>query len=303
MAVMNRANCPKGLEEGINTFFGMEYKQHPEEWRGCFDIESSKKAWEEDVIMTGFGAAQVKDEGGTIAYDMGQEGWSSRYNHETIALAFAITEENIEDQLYVKMSQKYGRALARAMQHTKEIKGASIFNNGYSASYLGGDGKALLATDHPLIGGGVGSNKLATPADFGETSLENIMIQIRKAVDDRNVPIALRPTGLILPPELEWDAIRLLKSDYRVGTSDNDINAINSKGVFREPKIITRLTDADAWFVKTDANDGLKHMNRVAIQRGTEGDFETGNMRYKSRERYSFGWTDWRSTYGSEGTP
>lgn len=300
--MMNRAAFPKGLEEGINAFFGMEYKQHPEEWRGCYDVEGSDKAYEEEVIMTGFGAAQVKSEGGTIAYDMGQEGWSSRYVHDTIALAFGITEEAIEDNLYVKLAQKYGRALARAMQHTKEIKGASIFNNAFDAGYAGGDGKALLADDHPLIGGGTFSNILASPADFGETSIEQILVQIRKAVDDRNVPIALRPTGLILPPETEWDSIRLLKSEYRVGTADNDINAINSKGVFNEPDIITRLTDANAWYVKTDCPEGLKHFNRVSIQRGTEGDFETGNMRYKSRERYSFGYSDSRGLYGSAGS-
>jgi len=301
MAVMNRANFPAGLQEGINAWFGMEYKQHPEEWRSCFEIDGSKKAYEEDVQMVGFGAAQVKAEGGTIAYDEGQEGYTSRYTHETIALAFNITEEAIEDNLYMKLSQKYGRALARAMQHTKEIKGAAVYNNGFSGSYLGGDGKALLAVDHPLDGGGSSSNKLATPADFSETAIEQILIQIRKSVDDRNVPIATRPTGIILPPELEWESVRILRSVLRVGTGNNDINAINAKSVFSDPDVVTRLTDPDAWFVKTDCPESMKHFNRVAIQRGTEGDFETGNMRYKARERYSFGWSDWRGVYGSEG--
>lgn len=301
MAIMNRASMPKGLQEGINTFFGMEYTQHPEEWRGCYDVEGSSKASEEDVLMVGFGAAQHKDEGGGVSYDQGYEGWASRYVHKTYALAFAITEEAVEDNLYVKLSQKYGKALARAMQHAKEIEGAAVFNNGFSGSYLGGDGKALLATDHPLMGGGVFSNTLAIAADFGETALEQIQIQIRKAVDDRNVPIALRATGLILPPELEWDADRLLMSEFRIGTANNDINAINKKNNLRDPSIVTRLTDPDAWFVKTDAPDGMKHFNRVSMQKGTEGDFETGNLRYKARERYSFGWTDPRGLFGSEG--
>ena len=299
---MNRATCPKGLQEGINAWFGMEYKQHPEEWRGCYEVEGSKKAYEEDAMMVGFGAGQRKDEGGTIAYDAGQEGWSSRYMHKTFALAFGITEEAIEDNLYAQLAQKYGRALARAMQHAKEIEGAAPFNNAFDVNYLGGDDKPLLVVDHPLVGGGVASNTLSTPADFGETGIEQMLIQIRNMVDDRNVPIALRPTGLVLPTEVEWDSIRLLKSEYRVGTSDNDINAINSKGVFKEPDIITRFTDPDAWFIKTDAPDGMKHFNRVSIQRGTEGDFDTGNMRYKARERYSFGWTDWRGLFGSAGS-
>ena len=299
---MNRATFPKGLEEGMNAWFGMVYKDYPEEWRPCFEVDNSRKAYEEDALMSGFGAAQVKAEGGGVAYDEGAEGWSSRYVHETIALAFSMSEEVIEDNLYFQLGVKYAKALARAMQHTKEIKGAAIFNNAYSGSYLGGDGKSLLATDHPLLHGGVFSNKLATPADFGETSIEDILVQIRKAVDERNVPIALRPTGLVLPPELEWDSLRLLKSELRIGTGNNDINAINSKGVFSEPSIVTRLTNAKSWFVKTDVNDGLKHFTRVAVQKGKEGDFETGNMRYKSRERYSFGWTDPRGLYGSEGT-
>ncbi len=298
---MNRATFPKGLEEGMNAWFGLEYKQHPEEWRGCYEVDTSNKPFEEDAVMSGFGAAQVKAEGGAVAYDQGAEGWSARYTHETIALAFAITEEAIEDHLYFKLAQKYSKALARAMQHTKEIKGAATFNNGFDSAYVGGDGIELLATNHPLLGGGTQSNELATPADMSETALEQILIQIRTCVDERSVPIALRPLGLILPPELEWEEIRLMKSDQRVGTANNDINAINSKGVFNEPSIVTRLSDADAWFVKTDANDGLKHYNRVSIQKGKEGDFETGNVRFKSRERYSFGWSDFRGVFGSAG--
>ena len=273
-----------------------------EESVGCFDIEGSNKAEEQDALITGFGAAPVKPEGSAVSYDEGREGWSARYVHETIALAFAITEEAIEDNLYFKLGPKYSKALARAMQHTKEVKGAAIFNNAVTAGYTGGDGKVLLATDHPLQGGGTASNKLATPADLSETSLEDILIQIRKTVDDRNVPISLQAKCLVLPPDLQFVDARLLRSVLRPGTGDNDINAVRSLGMFKEEsKIVTRLSDADAWFVKTTCPDGLKHMRRKKISRKREGDFETGNMRYKARERYSFGWTDWRGVFGSEG--
>lgn len=303
MSVMNRATFPKGLDEGLNTHFGLEYKRHAEEWRMCFEVDNSSKSDEEEVLITGFGAAQVKGEGAPVAYDQGIEGWSARYVHETIALAFAITEEAIEDHLYFKLGPKYARALARAMMHTKEIKGAGIYNNAFSGSHLGGDGKSLLATDHPLLGGGTMSNKLSTPADIGETAIEQLLIQIRKTVDDRGVPIAIMPEKLIIPPELEYTAIRLLESPRRAGTADNDVNAIERKGIFDAPHVVTRLTDPDAWFIKTDVMDGLKHFNRVGMKNGREGDFETGNVRYKARERYSFGWTDPRGLFGSEGAP
>ncbi|MCB1792546.1 MAG: hypothetical protein KDJ24_19720 [Gammaproteobacteria bacterium] len=302
MAVMNRSSHSLDLQEGLNTHFGMGYRQHMIEWDKVFDTEDSRKAFEEDVLETGFGAAQIKAEGSNIAYDRGMQGWTARYEHETIALAFAITEEAIEDNLYQRMGPKYAKALARALQHTKEIKGASILNHAFDTNYAGGDGKPLIAADHPLLGGGVGSNILGTPADIDEASIEQLLIQIRKCVDDRNVPIALRAMKLVVAPEDEYDSIRLTRSTMRVGTANNDISAIVAKGVFNEdPITITRLTDPDAWFIKTDAPDGLKHMRRVRVKRGVQGDFESGNMRYKARERYSFGWTDWRSIFGSQG--
>lgn len=300
MSVMNRAQFAKQLQLGLNAIFGMAYRELTPEWTQVFPVESSSKAYEEDVLMTGFGAAQVKAEGSAISYDEGAEGWSARYEHITIALAFAITEEAQEDNLYTTLGPKYAKALARAMAHTKEIYGANVLNNAFSTSYLGGDGKALLADDHPLLGGGTFSNMLATPADLSETAIEDLLIQVRKAKDDRGVPIALSPTGLILPPELEYTAHRILQSPQRVATANNDINAIKSKGIFgKAPVVITRLTSASNWFLKTDCLDGLKHFKRKGITRGTEVEFSTGNISYKSRERYSFGWTDPRSLYGS----
>lgn len=302
MAVMNRAQFAKELQEGLNTVFGLDYKQYPEEWRKIFDVSSSKKAFEEDLLVSGFGAAQVKQEGASTAFDSGAEGWTSRYNHETIALQFAITEEAIEDNLYMSMGAKYAKALARSMQHTKEIKAAAVLNNAFSSSFLGGDGKALLATDHPLLGGGTYSNKLATPADFSEAALEDILIQIRKAVDDRGIPLALSPKMVIVPPEVEYTAIRILGSTLRSGTADNDINAVGSKNIFAKmPEVITRLTDPDAWFVKTDCPEGLKYFDRVALKKRVQIDHDTGNYKYLVRERYSVGWSDPKALWGSEG--
>lgn len=302
MSAMNRTTFAKDLEEGLNAHFGMAYNDRPQEWTMIFDVEGSDRAFEEDVLETGFGAAQVKAEGAAVGYDEGMQGWTSRYVHETIALAFAITEEAIEDNLYTRLGPKYSRALARAMKHTKEIKGASVLNNAFSALHPGGDGVPLLSTAHPLLNGGTFSNMLLTPADLSEQAIEDLLIQIRKATDDRGVPISLMAQKLIVPAELEYDSIRLTRSTMRVGTADNDISAIVSKGVFNtDPNTITRLTDPDAWFIKTDCPDGLKHMRRVALKRGMQGDFDTGNMRYKARERYSFGFTDPRALYGSEG--
>jgi Mu-like prophage major head subunit gpT len=305
---MTRAQFAKLLQDGLNTVWGLEYKQYPEEWRRLYQVETSKKAFEEDQLVTGFGAAVVKGEGAGISFDEAQQGWTSRYQHETIALAFTITQEAVEDNLYMTMGAKYAKALARSMQHTKEIKGAAILNNAFNAGFVGGDGKSLLAIDHPLVGGGVQSNKLATPADIAEASLEDILIQIRKTRDDRGIPIALRPTDLVIPPELEFTAIRLLESTLRPGLQAgataalNDVNAINRKSVFgKEPIIITRLTDADAWFVKTDVNDGMKMFQRVAIATKMEEEFNTTNWKYRARERYSYGWSDFRGLYGSEG--
>lgn len=299
---MNRNTFRRDLEDGLNAHFGMGYHDHPEEWRQVFDVESSSKAFEEDVREFGFGAAQVKAEGKAFAMDEGGQGWMARYVHETIALGFAITEEAVEDNLYQKLGPKYAKALARAMKHTKEIKGAAILNNAFSTAHPGGDGKPLLAADHPLLGGGTYSNILDTPADLAEAAIEDLLIKIRRAVDDRGVPIALMPTAMIIPPELEYESTRILRTARRPGTELNDINAIVSKGIFSsDPRIVTRLTDTSAWFIKTDAPEGLKHYTRVALKRGMEGDFDTGNMRYKARERYSFGWTDPLSLYGSAG--
>jgi len=298
---MNRANFAKLLQQGLNTVWGLEYKAHPEEWRKFFMVENSEKAFEEDQLVYGFGGAVVKDEGASVTYDDGGQAWTSRYNHETIALAFNIPEELVEDNLYMQTGSKYARALARSMQHTKEIKGAGILNNGFSTT--GGDGVALLSASHPLAGGGTASNLLSTPADISEASLEDILVQIRKAVDDRGIPIALKAVDVIIPPELEYVVCRLLDSNMRPGTADNDVNAINKKGIFgKEPIVVTRLTDPDAWFIKTDANDGLKMFQRKGVQNKTEQDFNTGNYRFKSRERYSFGWTDWRGLFGSSGS-
>lgn len=302
MAVMNRSQFARQLEEGLNVVFGLDYRQHPEEWRGLFDIENSKKASEEDQLVTGFGAAVNKAEGAGVTYDEAQEAWSARYVMETIALAFEITEEAIEDNLYMSMGAKYSKALSRSMQHTKEIKGAAVYNNAFNSAFVGGDGKSLLAIDHPLVNNETFSNMLATPADFSETALEDILIQIRKAKDDRGIPVALKPKCIALPPELEYVATRILNSSLRPGTADNDVNAINSKGIFSaEPKIITRFTDPDAWFIRTDATDGMKHFSRVALKKTMKPDFETGNYRYKVRERYVNGWTDPRSVFGSQG--
>jgi hypothetical protein len=300
---MTRAQFARQLQQGLNTVWGLEYRSHPEEWRKVFSVENSKKAFEEDQLVTGFGAAVVKPEGSAITYDEANEAWTSRYTHETIGLAFSITEEAIDDNLYMQLGSKYAKALARSMQHTKEIKGAAILNNATSSSYLYGDGKSLLATDHPLAGGGTTSNMLATPADFSEASLEDLLIQIRKTKDDRGIPVALRAVDLIIPPELEYTACRILDSALRTNTADNDINAVNKKGIFgRDPCIITRLTDADAWFVKTDCQDGLKFFQRKAVSTKAEPDFNTMNYRYRASERYSFGATDSaRAIFGSMG--
>jgi len=302
MGVMSRAQFAKQLQEGLNTVFGIDYKQHPEEWRRCFEVENSNKAYEEDVLVSGFGAAPVKSEGASAEFDEGKEGWSSRYTHETIALQFVITEEAIEDNLYMSMGAKYAKALSRSMQHTKEIKGASIFNNSFNAAYKGGDGKSLLALDHPLLGGGVYSNKLATPADFSEAALEEVLIQIRKAKDDRGIPLALSAQDVIVPPELQYIVYRILDSNMRPGTADNDVNAVKGMGIFGRPaEIVTRLTDPDAWFIKTDCPDGLKYFDRVGIKKRIKTDHDTGNYQYLCRERYSLGWSDPRTLYGSEG--
>ena len=298
---LNRALFTKQLNLGLNTVFGMEYDRYPEQWRALYSTEQSMKAFEEDVQMIGFGAAPTKAEGAMINYDSGREGFVSRYVHETVALAFAITEEAEEDGLYGSLGAKYARALARSMQHTKEIKGANIFNNATTTS-LGGDGQALLDGSHPLGGGGTASNILATPADLSETSLETLLVQISTAVDDRSIPIALSGRKLAVPPQLVFIAERILKSNLRPGTADNDINAMRNMGMIPEGVVVNqRFTDPYQYFILTDCPDGMKHFVRAPIKKAVEGDFETGNLRYKVRERYSFGFTDWRGVYGSEG--
>ncbi len=259
------------------------------------------EAFEEDVQMIGFGAAPTKAEGAMINYDSGREGFVSRYVHETVALAFAITEEAEEDGLYGSLGAKYARALARSMQQTKEVKGANVFNNATGTS-VGGDGVSLLNASHPLGGGGTASNILGTPADLSETSLETLLVQISTAVDDRSIPVALSGRKLAVPPQLVFIAERILKSNLRPGTADNDINAMRNMGMIPEGVVVNqRFTDPDQYFILTDCPDGMKHFVRAPIKKAVEGDFETGNLRYKVRERYSFGFTDWRGVYGSEG--
>lgn len=299
---MNRAQFARQLQRGLNINFGLEYRRHPEQWRDLFDVETSEKAYEEDQLLVGFGGAPVKAEGGGISYDAGQEGWTARYNHETIALAFSLTEEAIEDGLYGNLARKYAPALARSLQHTKEVKGAAVYNNGFDAGFAIGDGQALFSAAHPLVGGGTASNTFATPADLSEASLEDALTAISEYEDDRGIPISVVAAKLAVPPGLQWTAQRLLRSTHRPGTADNDVNAIVDMQAIRDGYCVNqRFTDPDAWFIRTDCPEGMKHFVRKKVQRGMEGDFETGNCRYKARERYSFGPTDWRSVFGSPG--
>tara|TARA_R100000808_G_C2154775_1_gene166129 strand:+ start:5263 stop:6171 length:909 start_codon:yes stop_codon:yes gene_type:complete len=298
---LNRANFAKLLEPGLNALFGLEYATYPEEWKAVFSSNTSNKAFEEDVLLEGFGNAPVKTEGSAVAYDNASQQWTARYQHETIALAFAITEENEEDGQYGSLASRYTKALARSVSSTKEIKAANILNNSTTAGYTGGDGVVLLSTSHPSRAGNQ-SNTLATAADLTETSLEQVLINIADMKDDRGLRIAAQGTTLIIPTAYVFQAQRLLESAGRVGTADNDINAINSGGYLPNGyHVMRRLSDSDAWYVKTDVPDGLKMFQRTPLKKGMEGDFETGNIRYKVRERYSFGWTDWRGIFGSEG--
>lgn len=299
MGTMTRAQFAKLLQEGLNTVFGLEYKKHPEEWKACFDVSNSEKAFEEDQLITGFGGAAIKAEGTGVQFDEAMQGFTSRYTHETVALAFAVTQEAIEDNLYMSMGAKYAKALARSMQHTKEIKAASLFNFAADAAVKYGDGETMLSTSHPLVGGGVQSNLLAA-TDLSESALEDALILIRKMKDDRGIPIAVGAKNLIIPPELQYVAHRILKSKLRPGTADNDANALNDMNVFgTEPSIITRLTNPASWFIKTDAMDGLKYFNRKSLKRTVDNDFHTGNYMYQVRERYSLGMTDFRGIVGS----
>ena len=300
---INRAQLVAELEPGLNALFGLEYSTHADETGMIFDSESSDRAFEEEVALSGFGDAVVKDEGGGVTYDSGAEVWTARYQHETVALAFALTEESIEDNLYEKLSARYTKALARSMAHTKNIKGASVFNNAFASSgYLGGDGQTLCSGAHPLASGGTLRNEPSTATDINETAIENGYIEISDWRDERGLRVNVQIKGLCIPSELAFTAERILKSPARVATADNDLNAIASMGAVPGGYSVNHfLTDPDAWFLKTDAPNGLKHFTRVAMKTGMEGDFETGNVRYKARERYSFGWSDYRAVYGSPG--
>ena len=297
---MNRASFAKMLEPGLNTLFGLEYDSYPAEYEAVFESNTSQKAFEEDVLLAGFGSAPTKNEGASVSYDDAGQQWTARYQHETVALAFSITEEAEEDGQYGSIASRYTKALARSMSSTKEIKAANVLNEATSANI--GDGTTLLSTAHPTQNGNQ-SNTLATAADLSETSLESILIQISDMKDERGLRIAAQGTQLIIPTAYQFVAERLLESQLRTGTADNDINAIKSGGYL--PKgyhVMRRLTDSDAFFVQTDVPDGLKMFQRSPLKKGMEGDFETGNVRYKVRERYSFGVTDWRGLFGSEGS-
>ena len=299
---INRAQLVKELEPGLNALFGLEYDRYENEHTEIFDTENSDRAFEEEVMLSGFGQAPVKGEGASVTYDTAQETFTARYSHETVALAFALTEEAIEDNLYDSLSSRYTKALARSMATTKQVKAANVLNNGFSASFPGGDGKPLMATDHPTLSGGDQSNEPSTAADLNETSLENAMIDISQFVDERGIKVNVQARKLIIPPQLQFVAERVLKTPGRVGTSDNDINAMKQMGMLPDGYTVNHyLTDTDAFFIKTDAPNGLKHFVRSPMSTGMEGDFETGNVRYKARERYSFGFSDWRGIYGSPG--
>jgi len=299
---ISRAQLLKELLPGLNALFGLEYKRYGEEHKEIFETESSERSFEEETKLSGFSAAPVKNEGSAIAYDNAQEAFTARYNHETIALGFSLTEEAVEDNLYASLSSRYTKALARAMAYTKQTKAASVLNNGFSASYPGGDGVALFSASHPLVSGGVNSNIPATAADLNETSLEAAVIQIAGWSDERGLLIAAKPKKLILPPALMFVATRLLETEQRVGTADNDINALKNNGSIPGGYSVNHfLTDVDAWFLTTDVPNGLKHFVRAPMSNSMDGDFDTGNVRYKARERYSFGWSDPLGMFGSAG--
>jgi hypothetical protein len=303
MAV-SRAQLLKELLPGLNGLFGLEYARYGEEHKEIYVTESSERSFEEETKLAGFGAAPVKNEGSAIAYDNAQEAFTARYNHETIALGFAITEEAMEDNLYDSLSARYTKGLARAMAYTKQVKAAAVLNNGFtnSAPYYGGDGVPLFSTAHPLTNGGTNSNRPTTGADLNETSLEAAVIQIAQWVDEKGLLIAAKPKKLIIPTALMFVATRLLETSLRVGTTDNDINALKNNGSIPEGYTVNHyLTDVNAWFLTTDVPDGLKHFERVALDTKMDGDFDTGNVRYKARERYSFGWSDPLGIFGSPG--
>jgi hypothetical protein len=299
---ISRAQLLKELLPGLNALFGLEYARYGEQHKEIYDTETSERSFEEETKLSGFSAAPVKNEGSAIRYDNAQEAFTARYNHETIALGFSLTEEAIEDNLYDSLSARYTKALARAMAYTKQVKAASVLNNGFSATYAGGDGVALFSTAHPLVSGGTNSNTQTTMADLNETSLEAAVIQIAQWTDERGLLIAAKPKKLIVPPQLQFVATRLLETQLRVGTTDNDINAIVNNGSVSEGYTVNNfLTDPNGYFLTTDVPNGMKHFVRTPLSNSMDGDFDTGNVRYKSRERYSFGWSDPLGMWGSQG--
>jgi len=300
---ISRAQLLKELLPGLNALFGLEYERYGEEHKEIYETEQSERSFEEETKLSGFSAAPVKNEGSAIAYDNGQEAFTARYNHETIALGFAITEEAVEDNLYDSLSARYTKALARAMAYTKQVKAAAVINNGFSSQYVGGDGVSLFSTAHPLVNGSTNSNRPSTGADLNETSLENAVIQIAAWTDERGLLIAAKPRKLIVPPALMFVATRLLETSLRVGTTDNDINALKNNGSIPEGYTVNHfLTDTNGWYLTTDVPNGLKHFERTALTNSMDGDFDTGNVRYKARERYSFGWSDPLGVFGSPGS-
>ena len=299
---ISRAQLLKELLPGLNALCGLEYSRYGEEHKVIYETETSERSFEEETKLSGFSAAPVKNEGSAIAYDNAQEAWTARYNHETIALGFSLTEEAIEDNLYDSLSARYTKGLARAMAYTKQVKAASILNNGFNAAYAGGDGVSLFSTAHPLVSGGTNSNTPATAADLNETSLEAAVIQIAAWTDERGLLIAAKPKKLIVPPALMFGATRLLETELRVSTADNDINALKNNGSIPGGYTVNHfLTDTNGWYLTTDVPNGMKHFVRTPLQNSMDGDFDTGNVRYKSRERYSFGWSDPLGMYGSPG--
>ena len=301
---ISRAQLLKELLPGLNALFGLEYKRYGEEHKEIYETETSERSFEEETKLSGFSAAPVKNEGTAIAYDNAQEAWTARYNHQTIALGFSLTEEAVEDNLYDTLSARYTKALARAMAYTKQVKSAAVLNNGFNngGSYDGGDGVSLFNTAHPLVSGGTNSNTQATPTDLNETALENAVIQIAAWTDERGLLIAAQPRKLVVPPGNQFVATRLLETELRVGTADNDINAIKNNGSIPEGYTINHfLTDPDAYFLTTDVPNGMKHFVRTPLSTSMDGDFDTGNVRYKARERYSFGWSDPLGMWGSPG--
>ena len=299
---ISRSQLVKELEPGLNALFGLEYNRYENEHAEIFTAEASDRAFEEEVMLTGFGSAPVKEEGSAVTFDQATESFTARYTHETIAMAFAVTEEAIEDNLYDRLAARYTRALARSMANTKQVKAANVLNNAFDSNFAGGDGKELCATDHPLATGGTFRNELSTAADLSETSLEQSLIDISAFVDERGLKIAMQGVKLIIPKELQFTAERILRSPQRVGTADNDINAMASMGMMPQGYRINHyLTDTDAFFIMTDAPNGMKMFVRSPIKTAIEGDFDTGNVRFKARERYSFGFSDPRGIFGSPG--